>query len=374
MPGNDGLRDLARQELQPAEVLKGQGLKRSGSTWILPGEAAILRHVREARALSTQLRAAQEQQQALEMGDQNPQTLINAYRQQIDWLDQRIAVYDQEIEKLGPPAGNQAAAVYYNILVTERNALVREQRRLGDLINNLATQRGQFQEVKRQFNAEVARLRESYIQAVNDLKKSVDEITARYAELAGKAEVSRALKDLSAPPKIPQKLGPSKELAAAIKWLSRLEGSVQSETVALHREGDVDHVDVMLNGKGPFRMVFDTGAGPTTLPAGIAAQLGLKPTGRTVSLVVADGSKVAAREMLVRMVRIGRLTIKDVTCVVLPKEKGDVAPLLGQSILQRFDFKYTQGTGRLALTKVDPDGPAGPPRTGDAVRKQRRGR
>ena len=46
--------------------------------------------------------------------------------------------------------------------------------------------------------------------------------------------------------------------------------------------------------------------------------------------------------------------------MVMPKEKGDVAPLLGQSVLQRFDFKYTQGSGRLVLTKVEPDEPARP--------------
>jgi clan AA aspartic protease (TIGR02281 family) len=373
--GTMGITTSLAQELEPAEVLKGQGLKRSsGATWILAGEAVILKSVRETRALSAQLRGAQEQQQALEMGNQNPQTLIDGYREQIDLLSQRIAAYDQELAKLGPPGGNLAAAGYYNILVQERNGVIGEQRRLSNMITTLANQRGQFQEMRTQFNAEVARVRESYLQAVSDLKKSMDEITAKYAELAGKAEVAKALKDLSASTKSTQKLGPSKELAAAIKWVAKLEGSVQSETVELHRENGVDHIEVMLNGKGPFRMVFDTGAGPTTLPAGIASQLGLKPTGRTVTLVVADGSKVSAREMVLRTVRIGRLNVQDVTCVVMPKEKGDVAPLLGQSILQRFDFKYTQGSGRLVLTKVEPDEPAGTTGKSSTAKKKRGGR
>ena len=162
------------------------------------------------------------------MGNQNPQVFIDNYRQQIDWLDQRIGAYDQELANLGPSGGNQAANVYHNMLVQERNALVAEQRRLSTLINNLADQRGQFQELKQQFNAEVARLRESYMQAISDLRKSVDEIMAKYAELNGKEEISKALKDLSASSKIKQKLGPSKELASAIKWLGRFEGSVQT--------------------------------------------------------------------------------------------------------------------------------------------------
>ena len=61
--------------------------------------------------------------------------------------------------------------------------------------------------------------------------------------------------------------------------------------------------------------------------------MNLKPTGRTVECVVADGTKVQAKEMIVRTVTVGRLTVKDVTCVVMPKEKGDVFPLLGQSFL-----------------------------------------
>ena len=127
----------------------------------------------------------------------------------------------------------------------------------------------------------------------------------------------------------------------------------------------------MLNGKGPIRMIFDTGAGPTAISAELATRLGLKPTGRTVPLVVADGSKVIAKEMMIRTVSLGRLSVKDVTCVVMPKEKGDVSPLLGQSILQRFDFKYTQGSGRLVLTKVEPDEPAKTPGKGSSSKKKR---
>jgi clan AA aspartic protease (TIGR02281 family) len=362
-------------DFPPDQVLKGQGLKRSsGSIWILAGEAVILKDARGARSLSMQLRSAQEQQQALELGNQNPQVVIDNYRQQIEWLDQRIAGYDQELANLGPAGGNQAANVYHNMLVQERNELVLKQRRLSGLIRNLSDQRGQFQELKQQFNGEVARLRESYLEAVSALRKSVDEITAKYAELSGKEEVAKALQELSKSSRTKQKLGPSKELAAAIKWLARLEGSVQSETVELHRENGVDHVDVMLNGKGPVRMVFDTGAGPTTLSAELASRFGLKPTGRTITLVVADGTKVSAKEMMIRTVSLGRLTVRDVTCVVMPKDKGDVAPLLGQSILGRFDFKYTQGSGRLVLTKVEPDEPERTSGKGTGSKKKRGGR
>jgi clan AA aspartic protease (TIGR02281 family) len=360
------------RQIPPDQVLKDNGLKRpAGATWIMVGEAGALKNILEAKGLAMQLRGAQQQRQELELGDQNPQVLINNYRQQIEWLGQRINIYDEELARLGPPAGIRAADIQYNILVSERNALIGEQRRLSTMINNLSEQRGQFREIQQQFNAEVARIRESYMQAVTESREAVDKINVKYGELSGNAEVAQALKDLSKSSKIQHKLGPSKDLTKAIQWLAKLEGSVQTETVELHREHGVDHVDVMLNGKGPIKMVFDTGAGPTTLSAAVAADLRLKPTGRTVSCVVADGSKVMAKEMIIRSVTVGRLTVRDVTCVVMPKDKGDVSPLLGQSFLQRFDFKYTQGAGRLVLTKVEPDEPAGTPKKGIGTRNRR---
>ena len=269
--------------------------------------------------------------------------------------------------------GNRAVDIYHNMLVQERNSLVQEQRRLSSLINNLANQRGQFRELKQQFNGEVARLRETYMEAVSDLRKSVDEITAKYAELSDKEEVTKALKDLSITLKSKQKLGPSKDLTSAISWLAKLEGSVQTETVELHREHGVDHVDVMLNGKKLVRMVFDTGAGLTTLSAELASQLALRPTGRMVQCETADGTKVMAKEMVIRTASVGRLTVKDVICVVMPKDKEDVSPLLGRSFLDRFDLKYTQGSGRLVLTKVEPEEPVGNPGKGKVPRRQRNG-
>ena len=208
--------------------------------------------------------------------------------------------------------------------------------------------------------AEVAKVRESYMQAVSDLRTSVEEITSKYAEVSKNDEITKALKELSTSSRIKQKLLPIKEFTNAVKWLGRFEGSVQTETVELHREGGVDHIDVMLNGKGPVRMVFDTGAGPTTLSAELASRMNLRSTGQTMECVVADGSKVTAKVMVIRTVTIGRLTVKDVTCAVMPKGKGDVAPLLGQSFLQRFDYKYTQGSGRLILNKVEPNEPTTP--------------
>jgi hypothetical protein len=54
------------------------------------------------------------------------------------------------------------------------------------------------------------------MQAISGLRKSVDEIMAKYTELTGTEEIPKALKDLSASLKAKQKLGPSKELTNAM--------------------------------------------------------------------------------------------------------------------------------------------------------------
>jgi clan AA aspartic protease (TIGR02281 family) len=246
---------------------------------------------------------------------------------------------------------------FHNILVQERNALEAEQSRLQTMINNVSRQGNTNQNQKEQFNREVALTRESFMKAVEELHDAVGDIPAKYDEMGKNTEVKKALADLTASTRGNQKLGPSKDLVTAIKWVERIRGKVQTETFELRREGGVDHLDVMLNGKGPVRMVFDTGAGPTTIPARLAPELGLKPTGRTVPCKVADGSQINAKEMVIPSVKVGRLIVRNVSCVVMPADKGDSPPLLGQTFLQHFDYKYTQKTGRLVLTKVESDEP-----------------
>ena len=43
-------------------------------------------------------------------------------------------------------------------------------------------------------------------------------------------------------------------------------------------------------------------------------------------------------------------------------------------VLEHFDFKYAQGSGRLVLSKVEPDEPVTPPGRGKGTRKKAGGR
>src|SRR5262249_47563736 len=193
--------------------------------------------------------------------------------------------------------------------------------------------------------------------------------TAKYQALGKLPEVTSALEAFSASSKSKQRLGPSKALSDAIKLLAKSEGSVKSETIKLRRDNDVFHVTAMINGKVPAQMVFDTGAGITTISGNLAARLGLKPspTDRKITLKTADGTEVEARQIKLKSVRVGKFTVNDVECAVMPEGKGDVDSLLGQSFFKQFEVKFSHEAGTLALKRLEPADPAAELQAGAAV-------
>jgi Aspartyl protease/PDZ domain len=70
--------------------------------------------------------------------------------------------------------------------------------------------------------------------------------------------------------------------------------------------------EAMINGKGPFPLIFDTGASVNTLNPAVVAQLGLRAESGTVS-VPAIGGSVEAKTFHVDEVRIGGLAVQDQT-------------------------------------------------------------
>src|SRR5438105_10885337 len=68
-------------------------------------------------------------------------------------------------------------------------------------------------------------------------------------------------------------------------------------------------VPVMVNGRGPFRFIVDTGANHSTISPGLARELGLTPS--LSSSIVLDGITGTAQVSFVRIERLqaGELTI-----------------------------------------------------------------
>jgi aspartyl protease family protein len=344
------------------QVLKSHELKRSGTVWLLPGEAAILKDLRDARALSREIGEGIAQQQAFEYGSQERKGQVQQLREESNLLNQQVTMLNQQLDSLAGATGNVYAQQQRAQLARQHNMLVARLNQVTNQVNALQDQsKDQEKDTKLQLNAEVGKTKERYTEAILELRKAVDEITAKYDELKSNPEVTKALASLSASTKSQHRLGPSKALGDAIKLLKRSAGSVQTESIELHRENGVFHVMAMLNGKVPVRMVFDTGAGLTTISSKLASQIGLKPSpsDSPVELTVANGAKVQGKKMTIPTVRVGKTVVKNVECAVMPQATGDVDPLLGQSFFKNLTIEFNQDTGRLKITKVDTTGESG---------------
>lgn len=354
----------------PEEVLKARGLKRVGTTYVLAAEADVQKKVGTLKTLSNQLVQAARQQAGAEQQAAGEKGMMRELLAQRVGLGQQLAAFEQEIRNIGGAPPQMAA---------RRNEMVLAYNNLGDQIRML--QEGHAADPKQQDRllAEVSRRREAYIQAVLDLRQLVDTVTRSYTDLANDAAVKQAVETLSRSAKSAPRLGPSAPFAANVKLLERIERSVMTDAVDLRKSGGVFWVDATFNGKVIRPMVFDTGASLTTIPTGLADELGLKPSPSdpVVRCETADGTVVEAKRMTVASLRVGRFIVNDVDCAVMPAGKGEVAPLLGQSFHRHFTYKFTPESGHLVMSRVEGLEPApqpARPARGTAKTKSRAGR
>ncbi|HKM53437.1 MAG TPA: retroviral-like aspartic protease family protein [Isosphaeraceae bacterium] len=339
---------------RPEDVLASHVLKRSGTTWVLGDETTVLKNLRDARDLYHQAESGLMQRHQLEYNRQERNETIEQLRMQSDMFAQRIRELDQQLYDLVPPSGgNYYAQIQRDQLAREHNMLAAQLNQVNNELNRLREQ-SKDQDQKSQIEGEAAQSREKYMDSVIELRKSVDDVLAKYASLAKSADVQKALEALSATTKNKHKLGPSKALNDAIKKLEKSEGAVKSESIELHRQNGVDHVYATL-GKVPAKMVFDTGAGLTTISSVLAKKIGLKvrPGDQTIELKTADGTTIKAKQMTIPSVRVSKFTVANVECVVMPEEKGDIDPLLGQNFFKHFKVEYSPEGRTLRLKTLE---------------------
>jgi predicted aspartyl protease len=103
-----------------------------------------------------------------------------------------------------------------------------------------------------------------------------------------------------------------------------------------------------INGQGPFRTIFDTGA-VNVVSTTFAKQLGLRVEETPVN-VGAIGEAITAHTARVDTLTIGDLVVRDQTFYVLdiPSDAGDPEMLIGWELMRRFavrvDFEHEQLT------------------------------
>ena len=320
----------------PAEaLLKDRGLKKAGTAYVLPGEAEAQKILAEMKGIAGRLTQAQAMGQAQTRAAAESKEMIRQLTEQRIYLNRQLA------QANNPRDHNQMAAMVNG--VTDQLNLLRAQE-----VDPDAT---------RAPDAQAGRFREAYIGRVLDLRRSIDATTKAYADLAADPAIKEAVASAGAGKAT---LGPSKAFAAAIKSLERAESMVLTESVPLRKEGGIYWVDVTFNGTTTKSMAFDTGAADVVLPADFAAKVGLVPgpDAPVVKCRVADGSIVEARSMIVPSMRVGKFTVKDVPCTIMPGSKANVPPLLGQTFQRNFLIRLNPDAGQLTLSQVDsPDAP-----------------
>ncbi len=314
-------------------VLKEKGLRKSGSWYVIAGEAEVQKKLTAARALFAQMAAGLAQQRAYEQAVEENKQIIQELTQQ------RMMLNDQLAQASGVVQHNQLVATVNG--VTERLNFLRQQQ-----VEPAS---------ERKVDAQVAGRREAYVQAVIDLRTIVDTTDAAYAALAKDDAVTQAINAAGGSSKAKATLGPSKAYLANVKLLEKAEATVLTETIDLRKEGGIFWVDVTFNGKITKPMAWDTGAADVVSPYDMAVEIGVKP-GKDAPVVraqVADGSIVEARRMTIPSIRLGKFTIKDVSCMVMPAEKANVPPLLGQTFQKHFTFKFSAEAAKLTLSRVE---------------------
>lgn len=327
------------QEASPDSVLKEKGLKRAGTTYILPAEAQFQKKINAARALYRAVSLAAERKQLFEAN-------VAARQNDLRLMERQYVALNEELTQV---SSNE-----------ERNRLVAMSNSLAGQIN--LHRQDADPENHQVPGARLAIQREEFIEAVIALRLFVDSSIQAYADLAKDAEVQKTLTDLNAKTKAKLNLGPTRAFLANVKLLEKVEASVLTEEVTLRKEGGVFWVDVTFNGKTTKPMIYDTGASSVVLPSELALELGLKPSpnDEVVKAHIADGSIVDARKAVLSSIRVGKFTVKDVECIVMPPSKTDVAPLLGQTFQRHFISKFSPDAARLVLSKIDTPEAAAP--------------
>ncbi len=342
-----GLPTARSDDARPEDVLKARGLRRSGQSYVTAAEADLQKKLYAARVAFQNIGYALRQRNLYDQG-------IQEHKTEIQELTRQFTDVNQQLQQ--------------NLPVDVHNQLVAGSNAIGGRRDFLRAEEAEWSLKQQEIDKQLPRQRAAYIQAALDLRERADSAIREYEELSKDDTIKKALSALSAKSKTPFKLGPSRDFQEKLKQIEKLEKSVLTEQIELRERGSVFEVDVTLNKKETVPMIFDTGASFVTISSDLASKIGIKPQpgDPTIQMHIADGSVVNAKKMTIPSMRVGKFTLTDVICAVMPPSKQDVSPLLGQSFLSHFTHKVD--AGRLVLTRIEPDEPAARPAASSRAR------
>ena len=319
-----------------ASLLAELGLQRETTTWVLPAEKTLDRALREARGLDRKTRSARKNSVRMAKN-------LKDLDREIERLTRRRRAIGNQLPGLAgdPRRHNQAVATLNQIGV-----------RLAELYEYKVAS-----DEPAKIEQALATANQAYIQHLLNTRRAVDGAIEQYAQLATDPRIGVALAELAEADQRAYTLGPTRRFLKNLQRLEHLESVIQTDRITMRRHAGTWWVPVVFNREVTTELLFDSGASTVSLPARIAAQIGLTPSAAdTMTRVsLADGSVVEATVMTIPFLRVGMFEEADVRCIVLPPEYPDAPALLGGSFINRFRYTIDTGDGILTLHRIEDD-------------------
>ena len=328
----------ANANADPEVFLKTKGLLRVDPFFVLTDERDVYKQMSGLDKLKKGVVDGQRQENRAEKDEDDKKALIVTY------LEQRRALRAQ--------LGQSPPVNVYNRIVSQINEL-------GDRVALLEKELEESSPAKPAREA-AAKVREAYVESLLQIRRQINKLQERYADLAADPKVTAAIADYNQAHSKSLKLGPTSSLASNDRKLKKFEETVLSDSIDIHHsDGQLWETSVVVNGKGALMLDIDTGASLMCFSYKMALAAGLTPsdTDPTIQLQMADGRIVDAKKVVASSIRVGKFEVEKVECAVMPANLPDAASSLGQTFLKHFTYKIDTERSKLVMTRVE-TGPA----------------
>jgi hypothetical protein len=209
-------------------TLKEKGLAKAGHTWVIEAEKPVLAKMKEIRAIfASYATAAEKQAVAEQVAMQSAQLEEHRVELQssLDDLNQRIVEQvttpqASPFPRQGP--NNTPPTAPSNPLIAQRDQIKLQLAEVASTQKALKTQTPPTSN-KTALDEDVKKKQEAFKSALSDLRRQVDDVTKKYAELGADQSVKKAIADLMKASKAKVNLGPSDAFLAGVKELDQAE-------------------------------------------------------------------------------------------------------------------------------------------------------
>ena len=169
-----------------------------------------------------------------------------------------------------------------------------------------------------------------------------------YATLAESQEVTQALRQLAGE----HRLGPARNYEPDLRRLGEYERLVFTKWLPIYQQSGQTRVTVIVNERSPLTFTWsDASNQQTVLTAGALDALGLQVPGDAPQTTMKFGKSrtMAARQITLEALRLGRTLVKSVTAHVLPPEGEDLGSRIGRTALAEHSVRLDPERLRMVI-------------------------